>query len=67
MNDVFTTRFPIYIISKGRWDSRYTPKALERMGIPYYITVEPQEYEKYAAVIDPKKILTLPFSNHGKG
>jgi hypothetical protein len=29
--------------------------------------VEPQEYEQYAAVIDPKKILVLPFSNLGLG
>lgn len=60
-------RYPIYIISKGRWDSRYTSKALEKMGVDYYIAVEPQEYDKYCSVIDPKKVLTLPFSNHGMG
>jgi len=59
--------YPVYIISKGRADSRLTSKSLERMKVPYYIAVEPQEYEQYAAVIDPKKILTLPFSNHGLG
>lgn len=37
------------------------------MGVPYYIAVEPQEYDNYVAVIDPKKVLKLPFSNHGKG
>jgi hypothetical protein len=37
------------------------------MGVPYSIVVEPQEYEQYAAVIDPKKILVLPFSNLGLG
>ena len=60
-------RYPVYIISKGRWESRLTSKALERMGVPYSIVVEPQEYEQYAAVIDPKKILVLPFSNLGLG
>lgn len=50
---------PIYIPSKGRWDSRLTSKALERMGVPYRIVVEPQEYDAYAAVIDPGKILVL--------
>jgi len=59
--------YPIYIISKGRWDSRLTSKALEWANIPYHIVVEPQEYEQYAAVIDPKKILVLPFSNLGQG
>ncbi len=60
-------RYPIYIISKGRWESRKTSKALEEIGIPYRIVIEPQEYEQYAAVIDPKKILVLPFSNLGQG
>ena len=37
------------------------------MRVPYHIVVEPQEYEQYAAVIDPAKILVLPFSNLGQG
>lgn len=37
------------------------------MGVPYRIVVEPQEYDDYARVIDPAKILTLPFSNLGQG
>ena len=49
-------KYPIYIISKGRHESRYTSKALEKMRVPYHIVVEPQEYDDYASVIDPKKI-----------
>lgn len=67
MSEEYPTKYPIYIISKGRWESRHTSKALERMGVPYYIAVEPQEYDNYAAVIKPEKVLKLPFSNHGKG
>lgn len=59
--------YPIYIISKGRWKSRLTSKALEKMGIPYHIVVEPQEYDKYAEVINSAKILITPFSNLGQG
>ena len=59
--------YPVYIISKGRADSRVTSKSLEHMKVPYSIVIEPQEYDAYAAVIDPKKILVLPFSNHGLG
>lgn len=59
--------YPVYIISKGRWVSRLTSKALEKMGVPYHIVVEPQEYKAYAAVIDPQKILMVPFSNLGQG
>ncbi len=50
---------PIYIVSKGRADSRLTSKALEAMGVPYSIVVEEQERDNYAAVIDPEKILIL--------
>jgi len=60
-------RYPIYVISKGRWETRLTSKALEKMELPYHIVVEPQEYEQYASVIDPAKILVLPFSNLGLG
>jgi hypothetical protein len=51
--------FPLYIVSKGRADSRQTAKALEYMRVPYHIVVEEQERETYAAVIDPAKILVL--------
>lgn len=53
-------KYPIYIVSKGRWESRLTSKVLENLNVPYYIIVESQEYGDYANVIDPKKILILP-------
>lgn len=52
-------KHPLYIVSKGRADSRLTSKALELMGVPYFIVVEEQERDKYTAVIDPKKVLVL--------
>lgn len=58
-------RYPVFIPSKGRWESRLTVKALERIGIPYTIFIEPQEYDNYAAVIDSKNIYILPHSNKG--
>lgn len=60
-------KYPIYVISKGRWESRLTALALDAMQTPYSLVIEPQEYEQYAAVIDPHKILVLPFSNLGQG
>jgi hypothetical protein len=59
--------YPVYIISKGRWKSRLTSKALENIKVPYRIVVEPQEYEAYAAVIPKDKIIVTPFSNLGQG
>jgi hypothetical protein len=40
-------RWPIYIVSKGRADSRLTSRALSFMRVPHYIVVEDQEYETY--------------------
>ena len=59
--------YPVYILSKGRWESRLTSKALEKMLVPYRIVIEPQEYKQYSAVIKPSKILVLPFKNLGQG
>lgn len=52
---------PVYIVSKGRADSRLTARALELMGIPYFIVVEAPERAAYESVIDPKlaTVLTL--------
>lgn len=61
------TKYPIYIISKGRHESRLTAKALEDIGINYRIVIEAQEFDDYASVIDEAKILVLPFSNLGQG
>jgi len=60
-------KYPIYIVSKSRWDTRKTSRALERINVPYRIVVEPQERAEYSAVIDPAKVLTLPFANLGMG
>lgn len=53
-------KYPLYIVSKGRADSRLTSKALEKMQVPYYIVIEKSDYKDYSAVIDKKKILILP-------
>jgi hypothetical protein len=53
-------KYPIYIVSKGRWKTRLTSKALERICVPYRIVIEEQELDKYAEVIDRRKILILP-------
>lgn len=64
---VVNPMYPVYVISKGRADSRLTVRSLDAMGVPYHVVIEPQEYDQYARVIDPKRLLTLPFSNLGQG
>lgn len=58
---------PVFVISKGRWESRLTVKALDVMGVPYSVVIEPQEFDDYAEHIDPDRLLVLPFSNLGQG
>lgn len=60
-------QYPVYIVSKGRWDSRLTQKCLEKLNIPYKIVVEEIEYNKYLKYIDKGNIIKLPFSNLGQG
>jgi hypothetical protein len=59
--------YPIYIPSKGRWDSRLTIKALTKIHVPFRVVIEPQEFDQYAEVIPAENILVLPFSNLGQG
>ena len=40
-------RWPFYIPTKGRADSRLTSKALDFMRVPHYLVVESQECETY--------------------
>ena len=54
--NMYKPRFPVYIISKGRWDRRPTVKTFELMGIDYFIVVEKQEYDNYAMNINKDKI-----------
>lgn len=53
-------KYPLYIVSKKRADSRLTSKALEKMRVPYSVVIEQSDYEDYSKVIDPKKLLILP-------
>jgi hypothetical protein len=56
----YKTKYPIFILSKGRWEQRYTADTLEKMNVDYRIVIEPQEVDNYAKYIDRTKILVLP-------
>lgn len=58
-------QYPIYIPSKGRAESNLTAQALNKLGVPYRVVVEPQEFDAYARVLGADKLLVLPFSNRG--
>lgn len=60
-------RYPIYIPSKGRYDSRLTIKELDRLGMDYYVVIEPQEYNLYAAHVEERRLLVPGHSNVADG
>ena len=60
-------KYPIYIVSKGRWENPLTAKFFIEDGVKFKILVEPQEYDNYCKSIGKKYVLKLPFSNLGKG
>ncbi len=53
-------RYPIFVVSKGRWGSRLTMKALDRLGADYWVIVEVQEFDQYAEHIRKERLLVLP-------
>ena len=57
--------YPVFVPTKGRYDSRLTIKALEKIGVSFHAVVEPQEYDAYAQYLAPEKILVLPHSDKG--
>ena len=61
------TKYPVYIISKGRWENPQTANFFKKDGVDFKILVEPQEYEKYCESIGEEYIIKLPFSNLGLG
>lgn len=59
--------YPVYIISKGRYELTLTADNLQKSNINFYIAVEPQEYDLYVKKLSKDKVLKLPFSNLGLG
>lgn len=53
------TRFPIFIVSKGRWKRPYTARYLMRMGVQFRMIVEEQEADDYATVVGHERLLIL--------
>src|SRR6267142_4343022 len=58
-------RYPIFVPSKGRYESCLTMKALDAISVPYRTVVEEFEFEKYAKALGEAKILVQP--THKKG
>ena len=53
-------QYPIYIVSKGRWERNPTSRALYKMNVPFYMVVEEHEYDNYKTLVNESQLLILP-------
>jgi len=61
-------RYPVFIPSKGRYESRLTSKTFDRLGVPYIVVVEPQEADAYRrALADSPGATVLVTPHHDEG
>ena len=62
-----TPKFPLYIPSKGRWETRHTSKFLDHIKVPYRLVIEPSQYKSYLSEVkDRNKLLVLDMSYKDK-
>jgi hypothetical protein len=50
-------QFPLYIVSKGRYETPLTARALESMGVEYNIVVEEQERAEYEKAVKGRVVV----------
>tara|TARA_R100000664_G_scaffold34236_1_gene55480 strand:- start:6841 stop:7782 length:942 start_codon:yes stop_codon:yes gene_type:complete len=50
-------RFPLYVVSKGRYEYMVTSKALTEMGVKHNVVVEPKEVDAYKKAIKDMGLL----------
>jgi hypothetical protein len=60
------TDYPIYIPTKGRWETCHTARRLSEMDCPFFLVVEETEAKKYRR-LGLGEVLVLPFHDLGKG
>jgi|TARA_R100000084_G_C4653953_1_gene151590 hypothetical protein len=62
-----TSKYPIYILSKGRAFNCLTAKCFIEDKVDFYLVVEPQEYDEYRKSFPKANILILPKESAGHG
>jgi len=60
-------RYPIYVLSKGRYERCTTAKFLQRDGVPFNLVVEDHEKDEYAKRFGVDRVLVLPPESTGHG
>lgn len=58
-------KYPVFVPTKGRWETPYTIAAFQRLNIPFKAVVEPQQVDDYIPVVGEDNILVLPHQDKG--
>jgi len=64
MDKNISPRYPVYVPSKGRFESGYTVKFLIEDKTPFYLVVEPQEVDEYGSRYGHENLLILPWQGN---
>lgn len=65
LNVSMVPRYPIYIPSRGRYETPYTAKLFAADGLDFKLVVEPQEQRQYEDLYGAERVLVLPENNQG--
>jgi len=57
--------YPVYIISKSRFDNPLTIISLSRLKIRFKVVIEPSEFSDYLQVVPKSNLLVLPENDYG--
>lgn len=57
-------QFPLYIVSYDRAENCRTPRFLDRIGVPYRIVVESEQFDDYASIFGPDRTISVPDEYH---
>ena len=58
-------KYPVFVPTKGRYETPYTIRALQRIGVPFKAVIEKQEYDQYLPIVGAENIIVLPHQNKG--
>jgi hypothetical protein len=53
-------KYPVYIVSKNRWEQRITMRACEEIGLPYLVVAERDQVDRYATACGIERVIELP-------
>jgi hypothetical protein len=61
------SKYPVYVLSKGRFKDCLTARFLIRDSIPFHLVVESHEEHEYAKRFGQERLMVLPSHSSGKG